>query len=282
MRQGPHQKRGRGRGNRRPNTPNRNQAYDSNGPDVRIRGNANQVHEKYLNLARDATASGDRVLAESYYQHAEHYYRIISAFNEERGDDRRNGGTGEQPNTQGREWTESDEAESGDRDGAQRARGENRDTGTRDEQPSDAPEGRERSNRRGRGRDQNRDGQGNVARPNETQSNETRAPDNQVAGASVAETEGTSSDAEVTPAHVDRASETVSVAPTEDVAADAAEQPVVEEDGIRRTLKLSGGADASERKPPRRRRAPAKKTNDAEVSPTSIASNDDDGAAAAS
>jgi hypothetical protein len=79
MRQGPHQKRGRGRGNRRPSTPNRNQTFDSNGPDVRIRGNASQVYEKYLNLARDATASGDRVLAESYFQHAEHYYRIIAA-----------------------------------------------------------------------------------------------------------------------------------------------------------------------------------------------------------
>src|SRR3546814_487009 len=82
MRQGPHQKRGRGRGNRRSNTPNRNQTYDSNGPDVRIRGNASQVYEKYLNLARDATTSGDRVLAESYFQHAEHSYRILAAFQE--------------------------------------------------------------------------------------------------------------------------------------------------------------------------------------------------------
>lgn len=83
MRQGPHSKRGRGRGNnRRPNIPNRNQTFDSNGPDVRIRGNAHQVYEKYLALARDASASGDRVLAESLYQHADHYYRIYSAFNE--------------------------------------------------------------------------------------------------------------------------------------------------------------------------------------------------------
>lgn len=84
MRQGPHSKRGRGRGgNRRPNVPNRNQTFDSNGPDVRIRGNAHQVYEKYLTLARDATASGDRVLAESLFQHADHYFRIYSAFNEE-------------------------------------------------------------------------------------------------------------------------------------------------------------------------------------------------------
>lgn len=85
MRQGPHQKRGRGRGgnNRRPNVPNRNQTFDSNGPDVRIRGNAHQVFEKYLTLARDASTAGDRVLAESLFQHADHYFRIYSAFNEE-------------------------------------------------------------------------------------------------------------------------------------------------------------------------------------------------------
>lgn len=84
MRQGPHSKRGRGRGgNRRPNVPNRNQTFDSNGPDVRIRGNAHQVYEKYLGLARDASTAGDRVLAESLFQHADHYFRIYSAFNEE-------------------------------------------------------------------------------------------------------------------------------------------------------------------------------------------------------
>lgn len=86
MRQGPHSKRGRGRGgnnNRRSHTPNRNQAFDSNGPDVRIRGNASQVHDKYLALARDATTSGDRILAESYFQHADHYFRVLSQIAEE-------------------------------------------------------------------------------------------------------------------------------------------------------------------------------------------------------
>ena len=84
MRQGPNNRRPRGRngGNRRPNLPNRNQTYESSGPDVRIRGNAYQVHEKYLALARDAGAAGDRVMAENYLQHAEHYYRIILAVNE--------------------------------------------------------------------------------------------------------------------------------------------------------------------------------------------------------
>ncbi len=65
-----------GRPSRRPG-PLKSQTFDSNGPEVRIRGNAHQVLEKYQNLARDASSSGDRVLAESYYQYAEHYYRII-------------------------------------------------------------------------------------------------------------------------------------------------------------------------------------------------------------
>ena len=54
------------------------QTFDSNGPEVRVRGNAHQVYEKYLNLARDATASGDRIAAEGFYQFAEHYYRIVN------------------------------------------------------------------------------------------------------------------------------------------------------------------------------------------------------------
>lgn len=59
------------------------QTFDSNGPDVRIRGNAFQITEKYQSLARDAAAGGDRVLAESYLQHAEHYQRMINEANED-------------------------------------------------------------------------------------------------------------------------------------------------------------------------------------------------------
>jgi hypothetical protein len=58
---------------------NRNHVFDSNGPDVRLRGTAQQLFEKYLQLGRDATSSGDRVMAESYFQHAEHYFRILNA-----------------------------------------------------------------------------------------------------------------------------------------------------------------------------------------------------------
>lgn len=59
------------------NNPNR--TFDSNGPEVKIRGSASHVYEKYLQLARDANASGDRVAAENYLQHAEHYYRIMAS-----------------------------------------------------------------------------------------------------------------------------------------------------------------------------------------------------------
>lgn len=59
---------------------NRMQVFDSNGPDVRIRGTAAQIYEKYAALAKDANAMGDRVLAESYLQHAEHYQRLTSGW----------------------------------------------------------------------------------------------------------------------------------------------------------------------------------------------------------
>ena len=75
----------RGRGNNNNNNNNRkgpnplSRNYESNGPDVKIRGNAQHIAEKYTTLARDAQASGDRVMAENYLQHAEHYNRIIMA-----------------------------------------------------------------------------------------------------------------------------------------------------------------------------------------------------------
>ena len=71
-------KRMRGRNNRKgPNPLTR--TYESNGPDVKIRGTAHHVAEKYLQLARDAQSSGDPVMAENYLQHAEHYFRLIAA-----------------------------------------------------------------------------------------------------------------------------------------------------------------------------------------------------------
>src|ERR1700752_2850808 len=75
----------RGRNNNNNNNNNRKgpnpltRNYESNGPDVKIRGSAQQIAEKYSTLARDAMSAGDRVVAENYLQHAEHYNRIIAA-----------------------------------------------------------------------------------------------------------------------------------------------------------------------------------------------------------
>jgi hypothetical protein len=77
MRQGQQNRRGRGRSRKPQNPLARN--YESNGPDVKIRGTAAHVAEKYMSLARDALSSGDTIAAESYLQHAEHYNRIIMA-----------------------------------------------------------------------------------------------------------------------------------------------------------------------------------------------------------
>jgi Domain of unknown function (DUF4167) len=74
----------RGRNNNRNKGPNPlTRSYESNGPDVKIRGTAQHIADKYAQLARDAQASGDPVAAENYLQHAEHYYRIIAAAQEQ-------------------------------------------------------------------------------------------------------------------------------------------------------------------------------------------------------
>ncbi len=65
--------------NNRPRMPNRMQTFDSNGPNIKIRGNAYQVFERYVALAREAGSSGDRIAAENFYQHAEHYFRVMNA-----------------------------------------------------------------------------------------------------------------------------------------------------------------------------------------------------------
>ena len=79
-------RRSRNRNNRRGGgggNQNRARVYDSNGPDVRVRGTAHQVAEKYMALAKDAASAGDHVTAESYYQFAEHYQRILSNWDAE-------------------------------------------------------------------------------------------------------------------------------------------------------------------------------------------------------
>ncbi|MGH7102704.1 MAG: DUF4167 domain-containing protein, partial [Acetobacteraceae bacterium] len=61
---------------------NRNYVFDSKGPELRLRGTAQQLFEKYLQLGRDATGGGDRVMAESCFQYAEHYFRIVNAMSQ--------------------------------------------------------------------------------------------------------------------------------------------------------------------------------------------------------
>jgi hypothetical protein len=74
--------RGRNNNNRKGQNP-LTRVYESNGPDVKIRGTASHVAEKYVQLARDAQSSGDPVAAENYFQHAEHYFRLIAAVQEQ-------------------------------------------------------------------------------------------------------------------------------------------------------------------------------------------------------
>ena len=78
MRQGSSGRRPRGRPHRKQHLSPRSQTFDSSGPEGRVRGNAHQVYEKYLALARDATAAGDRIAAEGFYQFAEHYFRVVN------------------------------------------------------------------------------------------------------------------------------------------------------------------------------------------------------------
>lgn len=93
MRQGQQNRRGRGRNNNNNNNNSNSgsrksqnpltRSFESNGPDMKIRGTPAHIAEKYMALARDAHSSGDPVLAENYLQHAEHYNRIILAYREQ-------------------------------------------------------------------------------------------------------------------------------------------------------------------------------------------------------
>jgi hypothetical protein len=83
VRQGQQNRRGRGRNNNRKSQNPLSRSFESNGPEMKIRGTPAHIAEKYLALARDAQSSGDPVLAENYLQHAEHYIRIIMAYREQ-------------------------------------------------------------------------------------------------------------------------------------------------------------------------------------------------------
>ncbi|MGC2045779.1 MAG: DUF4167 domain-containing protein [Pseudolabrys sp.] len=118
------QKRMRGRGNHRKSQNPLTRVYESNGPDVKIRGTASHIAEKYIQLARDAQGSGDPVAAENYYQHAEHYFRLIAAAQEQFR--QQNPYYNQQPQQQGAPSQQNtDEGFDGDDDEAQPFMGQN-------------------------------------------------------------------------------------------------------------------------------------------------------------
>lgn len=88
MKHNANSRRGRNRGNGKRHIPLRNQTFESSGPDGKIRGTAQQVLDRYLALGRDAYSAGDPIAAEAFYQHAEHYHRMLRA---EGGEDRGGG-----------------------------------------------------------------------------------------------------------------------------------------------------------------------------------------------
>jgi hypothetical protein len=152
--------RGRNRGGGGGGKPqqNANRAFDSNGPDgVKVRGNAQHVFEKYQQLARDAASSGDRVLAENYLQHAEHYFRLLRAIQPQRpaaeilGRDQFASGYDIDFEDEGAQAQSeaADEAAEAQGDGEARERDQRRD---RDERPRGEWQGRDRE-----GGDQRRD-----------------------------------------------------------------------------------------------------------------------------
>jgi hypothetical protein len=174
--------RGRGRGGGGGGKPqqNANRAFDSNGPDgVKVRGNAQTVFEKYQQLARDANASGDRVLGENYLQHAEHYFRLLRALQPQRpaseilGRDQFASGYDidfEDEGAQAQSEAADEGATDGDGEGEGRWQGRDdrprddrqRDDRQRDDRPRDERP-RERFDNQGQGRDRDyreRDGNG--------------------------------------------------------------------------------------------------------------------------
>ncbi|RFC66306.1 DUF4167 domain-containing protein [Fulvimarina endophytica] len=190
MRPGQQKNRMRGRGRKGPNPLSR--SYESNGPDVKIRGNAQHVADKYAQLARDAAASGDRVMAENYLQHAEHYYRIIAQaqpqgqgqrddrdqHDDDDDDDMHSGNDRFDRREFGNSTANNDRAErqdgnqnssGGDNGDRQNERSDRSDRSERSDRPDrrdrDNSDRNERRNRNNRNRDNNRDRGGRDDRP---------------------------------------------------------------------------------------------------------------------
>lgn len=178
-----------GGGGGKPQAQNANRAFDSNGPEgVKVRGNAQHVFEKYQQLARDATSGGDRVLAENYLQHAEHYFRVVRAMQPTRpaseilGRDQFSSGFDidfeDESGAQAAAQADADaaEAEAADGDspearGAWRERDDRQETRTRDDRP------REERGRDDRPRFRDRDDRPRDERPRDERPREDRPRD---------------------------------------------------------------------------------------------------------
>ena len=118
-------KRRRRSGGNNNNNPNPNRHYESNGPDVRIRGSAQQILDKYLQYARDAQTSGDRVKAEALFQHAEHYARIVAEFERVREAERQEREQREAAKAEERAQQEAERAARAEAEGEEAAASEN-------------------------------------------------------------------------------------------------------------------------------------------------------------
>lgn len=174
-------RRSRGRGGRKSGN-SRNQTFDSNGPGARVRGNASQIYEKYQQLARDAASSGDRVGAENFLQHAEHYYRLMIA-------------NGPKPEQRNNADGAQDDASDGNRDDSssgseQAAASEN--SASNDGSDSDETRNADDADARGKGN-------GNGAKP-EPRKRRARKPRNEDAETASGSDSETSDEVEASPA----------------------------------------------------------------------------------
>ena len=181
MRQGQQHRRGRGRNNNNNNNNSSNssnnnnrrghnplsRSFESNGPDVKVRGTPAHVAEKYLSLARDAQSSGDPVLAENYLQHAEHYNRIIMAYREQQVQQ-----SGETANGGGPRLRQGGPSDGGEGDDVQDEEGDDLSQGEQPPMPrfQDQPRNDDgRSNRGGQDQPRFRDRQDRQDRHNDRQ-----------------------------------------------------------------------------------------------------------------
>lgn len=138
---------------------NRNHVFDSSGPEMRVRGTAQQLYDKYSQLARDAASSNDRVLGESYYQHAEHYFRILSAINAAQGlppPGQSSVQNGEQRYQNQGEYPRREQTSEGESMEGREPRQENREPRNENREYRDNRQGESRDNRQGENRQERR------------------------------------------------------------------------------------------------------------------------------